>query len=744
MEREMKKRNFLLGRGERLTEDVIIRSGGGEKAPPYTFLEAKNRLAPRLSSAISDMDKLPTAACPGDQAVISLTLNPEYIAKSYFPDQLLNAVGITQVGSRPKRITPEKRSKQRAPVETLTTELFAIGKRDAIRQWKQRLSDWTPITPGGSELVTIEDISLPSADDKIKGTLPSSGTLTLEVVLHTDALLGETYLLSDFRNYLGTIGIEAHLDKRFYAGGLCFLELTAPAKVAGKIARFSVVRALREMPRLRMLRPTIRSSSIPSQELQLPTEPALNPNMRVAIFDGGLPTNHPIHAWANPIDAPNIGAKHPELIKHGVGVTSAFLFGHLDPNKPIPRPYANVDHYRVLDDEPGQNPHELFEVLARIDSALESTHYDFVNLSLGPRLPIEDDDVHVWTAVLDDRLGKADTLAAIAVGNDGEGDPTLGLNRIQVPADCVNALAIGACDSPDKAWQRAPYSSIGPGRSPGLMKPDLIEFGGSMARPFLVISEHDKPSLDATGGTSFATPSVLRLATGIRAHFGDNLSLLAIRALLVHSAESRKLPPAEIGWGRVARSLDDIVVCDDNTVRVVYQGKISAGKSIRAAIPLPNDPITGEAIITATICYRSPTDPHHPGNYTRAGLGVTFRPHDQRYSRDKQTHPDPKSFFGTSRSKMTEDELRRDAMKWENCLHASRRIRGTGLRNPCFDIHYNARLEGRTFAPEQALHYALVVSVKARNVADLYNQIVRKYSTQLEALRPTIEIPVQT
>lgn len=300
------------------------------------------------------------------------------------------------------------------------------------------------------------------------------------------------------------------------------------------------------------------------------------------------------------------------------------------------------------------------------------------------------------------------------------------------------------CDSPDKDWRRAPYSSVGPGRSPGLMKPDLIEFGGSMARPFLVIGDGNKPSLDATGGTSFATPSALRLGTGVRAHFGDNLGLLAIRALLVHSAEPAEHPLVEIGWGRVARTLEDIVICDDDTIRVVYQGSISAAKYIRAAIPVPNGTISGSPVISATLCYRSPTDPHHPGNYTRAGLEVAFRPHDQKFSRDNQAHADTRSFFGIANSGMTEDELRRDAMKWENCLHASHRLRGTSLRNPCFDIHYNARLEGRTFAPEIPLPYALVVTVQAKNVADLYDQVVRKYATQLEALRPTVEIPVRT
>ena len=93
---------------------------------------------------------------------------------------------------------------------------------------------------------------------------------------------------------------------------------------------------------------------------------------------------------------------------------------------------------------------------------------------------------------------------------------------------------------------------------------------------------------------------------------------------------------------------------------------------------------------------------------------------------------------------MLEDELRRDAWKWENCLHTRVTFMGKTLRNPVLDIHYNARQGGRDFAPKETLPYALVISVNAKHLGDLYNKIVRKYAGTLEALRPVIEIPVRT
>jgi hypothetical protein len=741
----MTKRNFLLGKGERLVEDVIGVRGGAPKNHPYTFSEARTRIAPMLRRAVRGIDQLPASACPSDRAIATVTLNPEYIAKSYFPDKLLESLGLAPVGSRPRRITPEKRSKGRAPEEAITTEVFVVGARSAFRNWRDVLPRWDEEQDGAKELPSIEQVAAPTVRDKIKGRLPKEGEAVFEVVLHSDAGTTANSVITLFRNYLEEIGLVRSLGRRFAAGGLDFVELEAPVELIERIVTFTPVRALRQMPMLRMLRPSFRTSGMPMKKVQFPALGPVDPKIRVAIFDGGIPKGHPIAKWAKPIEPPGIGKSSDELFSHGVGVTSAFLFGHIDPAKPLERPYAAVDHYRVVDTEqPAETRHELYEVLGRIDQALVGKHYDLVNLSVGPRLPIVDDEVHAWTAVIDERLSRGTTLATIAVGNDGTSPASDGLNRVQVPADCVNALGVGACDDHAASWQRADYSSVGPGRSPGVVKPDFLEFGGCMQRPFIVVNEQQASELEVTGGTSFSAPSVLRLAAGVRAHFGDGLSMLAIRALLIHTTEPCELPCEEAGRGRVARSVQDIVLCDDDTVRVVYQGTIVPARYIRAPIPLPSGTIPGNVTITATLCYPTGVDPHHPGNYTRAGLEPTFRPHDQKRKNPKQAHADSKGFFGKAQSGLLEDELRRDAWKWENSLHTEVSFRAESLRNPVLDIHYNARMAGRNFTPADELPYALVVSVHAKHLSDLYNKIVRKYAGQLEALRPVIEIPVIT
>lgn len=639
----------------------------------------------------------------------------------------MRKVGLEAIGSKPRRVTPEKRSRDRKPEEQLTTDLFVVGKRDAFRKWQENLDEWSSASHEGRDLISIESISTPKTSEKVKGPVGDEEKSVFEVVLHTDQLLGETQVLNSFEAYLKEIHVKFEFRKRFYAGGLCFLELVTPENRISDIAEFTIVRTIRKMPPLRMLRPAIRASDIPSQTITLPLVGPIDANTRVAIFDGGIPDNHPITQWATPFDTTGVGTKTNELLEHGVGVTSAFLFGSIDPLQTPDQPYAAVDHYRVLDEQPGQNPFELYEVLDRITTTLKSKPYDFFNLSLGPQLPIEDDDVHAWTSVLDEHLSDGSTLATIAVGNDGEGDEQLGLNRVQVPSDCVNAMAVGSCDTPGDDWQRAPYSSVGPGRSPGLIKPDIVEFGGAVQRPFLTVDASEDAKLLPTGGTSFSAPACLRMGAGIRAHFGDSINTLSIKALLIHSAESNELPRHEIGWGRLARNIDEIVLCGDDTIRVIYQGTIDASKYVRAPIPLPDSGLEGKVSVSATICYATKTDPHHPGNYTRAGLEMFFRPKDTARRKSGQVHADTKSFFGKQRVGQSEVDLRNDAWKWENCLHQSKNFRGGSLSNPVFDIHYNSRLESHGHNANTPLNYALVVTVEAKRVPTLYNDVIAKY-----------------
>ena len=739
----MPDRNYLLGYGERLTVPIEIRPGGAPKKAPYTFRQARERLAPMLASTAGALETLPTKACPRGEAVAALTLHPEYFAKSHYPGKLLNRAELRAVGSRPRRITPDRRSRGREPEEAVTTQLFVAGRRSSFREIAQEASEWKPDSTVSQELPAIERVSPFTAAERIRPLPDGDEPLAVEVVLHASEDPRDRFIVAGFKAYLEELDLDPTFRRIFFAGGLCFLPLFASAAEAREIARFSFLRVLRPMPRLRPISPMMRGIRSSPRSVKLPQQKALDPNLRVAILDGGLRSTSPLTRWADSLDTPGVGPSHVEQIQHGESVTSALLFGTVT-GPEAERPLCHVDHHRVLDANSGHDPLELTDVLDRVKSVLDQRNYEFFNLSIGPEVPVDDDDVHVWTAVLDEHLSDGRSLATLAAGNTGEepDDPVLSKWRVQVPSDCVNGVTVGATDRLDGHWRRASYSSRGPGRSPGIVKPDLMAFGGSQREPFWVLDPNGSAHVAPTEGTSYSAPAAMRAGVAVRAYFGSVLSPLAIRALLIHNADPAEHPQNDVGWGRIPTHLDDLVVCPEGCVRIVYQDTITPASYRRIRIPVPRTGLSKRVSITATFCFAVSVDSAHPGNYTKGGLSISFRPHKARFARGA-VHPRPASFFQLKKLYGPDRQIRSDAHKWETCLHGRVGKRVGSLDDPVFDIHYNARAGGHSNPNARAIRYALVITVEAKGVRDLYDRVLRGHRTKLQPLVPIIQIPAR-
>jgi hypothetical protein len=740
--------NLLIGYGERLSSDLAAPVAGAPKRHPYSFAEARRRLTPKIAEAAEELDELPAEVCPRDQAVALVTLHPSYLAKSYYPGDLLRTYGLETIGSRAREVSPQKWTKKKPPESAVTSELFVAGNRSHFRDLAAGVGHMSEAASGADDLIKIEDFRTQPADEKLKPLHSHEKEPLLEVVLHARPVREDAFILDGFEAYLDGLGINLNLDnRRFFAEGLCFLPLRVPQEVAGDVVKYSFLRLAREMPRLRQFRPVARATpGFAPFACRLPAEGPLDRGLRVAVFDGGVRSDAKLDPWVNRRRTKNIGAAVPEFQNHGTAVTSALLFGPLQDGVAPERPYAAVDHYRVLDaDTMKDDQQELYTVLERIQDVLDSRpKYDFVNLSLGPDLPIEDNDVHAWTAVLDQLFADGQTLPAIAVGNSGELDWPSGNARIQTPADCVNALSVGGCDRMGAGWKRASYSSIGPGRSPGIMKPDGLAFGGSSREPYWVLNAENPGAAMPITGTSFAAPTALRTGIALKAHFGKLLTPLAIKGLLLHRADGGGHDKAEVGWGRIPDDVNEIVLTDQHAAHILYQGELRPASWVRMPIPIPNNPMSGMVEITATFCFATPTDPQDPLNYTRSGLEVRFRPHDQKRKDPGQIHPDSSHFFQAKDVSVEETDLRADAHKWETTLHKTRAMRASGVRNPVFDVHYNARIGGRNAVGAEKIPYALVISIESKKTRDLYNKILQRYRTILEPLRPIVEIPIRT
>lgn len=735
---------YLIGRAELLTYPIDApKKKPSDKAHPYTLNEAQKTIIPEIEIANSFFQALPAKACADDLAVARLVLHPAYLAKSFFPKLLLDQVGLASIGSRTRRIQPRRQTRRDAPPEAETTELFVAGTRSALLKFPDFARGLREELPVAEQFARIEAFAAMTSTDRLRLEGADIGHV-FEVVLHLLPEGDVADLRALFADYATECGFRVSSEFEFEAGRLLFVAVEGDAAGLEKLAQFTMTRVVRPMPHLRAARPVTRSMPL-AVSFALPSAEPLSREPKVAVLDGGLPAEHVINGYVRRYFLADEEAKDVlGFTEHGLGVTSALLFGPIEPDATAERPYAPVDHHRVLDartDE--EDPYELYRTLGHVETVLLSRQYQFINLSLGPDVPIEDQDVHAWTAVIDSILSDGETLMTVAVGNNGERDTLTGLNRIQVPSDSVNALSVGAADRTGTDWKRASYSATGPGRSPGRRKPDVVAFGGAPKEYFHVVASGSRPSLAATLGTSFAAPLALRSAVGIRAILGDPVHPLTIKTLLIHGCETTDDHDVHhVGWGRVPADINRLITCGEGEARIIYQGDLRPGKFLRAPIPLPAFQLEGKVHLRATFCYASPVDPQDAGAYTKAGLAITFRPNSSK-RKAGAVNAASSSFFPAAEFR-TEAELRADLGKWETVLHAEHSYYGSSLLEPVFDVHYNARDAGGLASSDApAIRYALVVTIHAPRHAQLHQDILNAHAV-LQALEPQVSLPLRT
>ena len=731
-------RNLLLGKGENLVSTLPPPRRGMEKRHPYINAEdVYGRLLGQFGSACSILDALADEYCPEGKTVFKVDLHPTYFAKSYFPQALFNRFDLKVIGSRKVGIRPANLEDQEDMALIPTHELFVSGTRESIHHFRDNITQ-----PELFENVRkIERIAAFQPGERIKGnSMDLADCQMFELVLHSDNY--DETVVSAFVELAERHGAHVLSDKRMQASGLCFLPVMMENYTAmEEIEPFSFLRVARRMPKLRPLPRGFTLELLPSPLPDI--EPCTEIKRRVAVFDVGSDGSRWLNGWVRHVNLLE-RCGNPDEVLHGTLVNSALLFGSHNGASRV-SPVAAIDSYQVVSPSDTSNGLELYEALERICQAIDTNEYEFANLSLGPDLPIDDDEVHAWTAKLDEKTANGNLLLSVAVGNNGQSDWRSGNARIEVPSDSVNVLGVGASTASGDSfgWDRTPYSAIGPGRQSGVHKPDVLDFGGDKNNKFKCIYL-DGMNVAPAMGTSFAAPNALRKCIALRSRFPE-LRPLALKALLVHAAVPKDAEAHRMelhGHGSLPEELDRYVVCGEGEMTVVYQGILDSSKYVKALIPVP-DNLDGMVTLKATLCYASEVNPQTPENYTKCGLEVVLRPNSSKETNDAQ-RPRSKAFFDRSDYE-TEAMLQRDGLKWNTVLHGEKTMRASSsIDKPFFEIHCNSR-DGLGYdAQPRQVPYALVVTVVAPKNPRIYEDVVQAYAAKITPIvENTLTVPAQ-
>ena len=213
----MSQTNFLIGRGELLTNEIKGPKRMPGKAEVYSLQVAQQRLTPPFTSVAKVLDALPQDACPGDFGIARLTMNPSYIARSFFPVAMLRSVGLESVGSRTVKVTPDGWTKKGQPRECTTTELFIAGKRQSFRNLKSWANEVEAESDEALDLAHIESFSPFTPGDRIQ-SLGTKKDHFFEVGIHLLPDEDAQFVQRAFSKFAKNADVKVHSDLGFRAG----------------------------------------------------------------------------------------------------------------------------------------------------------------------------------------------------------------------------------------------------------------------------------------------------------------------------------------------------------------------------------------------------------------------------------------------------------------------------------------------------------------------------------------------
>jgi hypothetical protein len=777
---EWQFRRPALGGAEALSDRIDIKRGGRPPFQPQSFQQARERLAPMIATTRDTVTALPQPL-RAKRVVVEATILPNYLANSHYPEALFERAGLVPVGTRGARRDYRTRTRVEAdaPTKTYLLSVEDLGLQrlaSVLEQESSSLSDTVRL-----DVAKLDDFGLVARDHVLRmGTgevTVVEGKIALEAVLHpqvrADGQADEAEqqaVLAKWVAYVEALGGEVRVDWIRREDSLTFLPTLLPADKTADAALFNPLRTLRPMPRVTPIPDPFRVVGSVSVQPSA-TRPASD--QRIAVFDGGVDRSAPaLTPFVTETDLTNGQPPHPDGVRHGTTVTSAALYGSLSSDDPTAVPPAWVDVFRVWPPPADQRADvHLYWTLKRIEEQVCAGDHTLVSLSLGPELNVEEDaEPHAWTLALDRLAVDEKVLFLVAAGNQGTSDAESGANRIGVPADLANGLSIGACDRPyPETWQRAQYSSVGPGRPGARVAPVAVAHGGDIegGAPFGCVLPGGRRG--HSEGTSLATPAVARGVAELADALGDRATVNALRAFVVHHADRHPTHPCtEIGYGRLPESFAAQLDCPPHRATVLYEGALQRGESITLRMPLPDGVLDAVKTKTVklrwTLTFTTPIDGADAVEYGRSGIEIYFRPDADNFELRRDDDPDvtinrrerPEVFAAYVRDAWVpadrpktrpkkgyapEVAKRQRDGKWESIIRVDDSMKAKTLWRPAFDLSFVAREHGDltdAHAPV-TLPYALVATLQAPAGVPLYDRIRAAYPV----LTPLVaELPV--
>lgn len=299
------------------------------------------------------------------------------------------------------------------------------------------------------------------------------------------------------------------------------------------------------------------------------------------------------------------------------------------------------------------------ELIENIKEVIKENHEKIKvwNLSVSVTDPVSDSKFSDLAIALDELQTKYNVLICKSAGNcTNFANGSAKKGRIHAGADSIRSLVVGSVAHEKGQYDLAeidnpsPFSRIGPGPE-YIIKPEVSHYGGNAGVDLNgrisrtgVKSFSKEGALSANIGTSFSTPRIAALATGLYQELDIDFDPLLLKGLIIHSSSySEKLNVPEmdrtnqLGFG-IPKSISEILFNKPYEATLILRNNLAKGEKIDIMdFPMPKSLIregyyTGQIIVT--LVYDPILDPTQGVEYCQSNIDVKFGSYDSKVSRD--------------------------------------------------------------------------------------------------------------
>ncbi|MDR0506387.1 MAG: S8 family peptidase [Dysgonamonadaceae bacterium] len=298
------------------------------------------------------------------------------------------------------------------------------------------------------------------------------------------------------------------------------------------------------------------------------------------------------------------------------------------------------------------------ELIENIREAIRENHEKIKvwNLSISVMEPISDTNFSDFAKFLDHTQEAYNILICKSAGNCDNFKTGHPRGKLHKGADSVLSLVVGSiahekglhdCTEIDNP---SPFTRIGPGPE-FIVKPEVVHYGGNAGvKADRSVTTTGVKSFSMNGdivqsaGTSYSTPRIAALATGLYQEIKQEFDPLLIKGIVVHSSnypDKLTIPYEErtkyVGFGKPP-TIQEMLYNDPCEITLVLRESLVKGKFLEILdFPMPSCLVkdgffTGQII--ATLVYSPILEPSQGSEYCQSNINVLLGTYDDKKTRD--------------------------------------------------------------------------------------------------------------